>query len=89
MRTLDPKSGYNRSAMYYEGKKAIQLSIGLKELNSYLILGQLYFKFMNDMNTVLQEITDAYEEDKEKLKNSPNVLKSQAKVNVKEAERDP
>ena len=51
------------SDMFIKESKNLVLTIDLKELNSYLILFQLIFKFLNDINRMGQELADTTQED--------------------------
>ncbi|CDW72111.1 UNKNOWN [Stylonychia lemnae] len=56
---LSDSENYQKSEISYIGSKPINLSAGLVELNSYLILGQLFFNFLNEVLKLLKDIDDA------------------------------
>jgi|Laugresu1bdmlbsd_1035121.scaffolds.fasta_scaffold269461_1 hypothetical protein len=40
------------SVIIVKGETSFDLQLGLRELNSYLIIAQIYFQFMNDLTVI-------------------------------------
>jgi hypothetical protein len=46
----------SKSVMIVKGKHSFDLQVGLREINCYLIIAQIYFQFMNDLTVIQQDV---------------------------------